>query len=250
MASTTTDSERSRAARWLTEIFVIALGILLAFGVDAAWSGLQEAEQQRLTLNALRLEFETNATSLRTVARQHDATARRAGDILALTGPNSSSPDGVAERLIGDIWSPWHVELASGAIQSLLSTNDLARVRDPQLRHALAGWPERAGSLTRLEDVLHSRVSDDLLPAIRQAVPQIDIELVNGFAGLPELRAEFDSLVAPSRFEGDFDSLLTDMQFENIVLQRMTVSMIARDFALELADEADRITDLLTAALR
>jgi len=246
--SATTSLGRGRLVRWLTEVFVIALGILLAFSVDATWNRLQESEQERLTLEALREEFQTNSTSLRITAAEHDRATRASSELLALTGPDASDTDDVA-RLIGEVWVPTHAELNSGAIQSLLSTDDLARVRDPLLRAALAGWPDRVAGLVRLEVQLHEELTGDLLPAIRDAVPQIDIELVNGFAGLPRLRAEFESLVEPSRFETDFRPLLRDMKFENTILQRMTVSMITRDVTNDLAAEADRILLLLEESL-
>ena len=53
------------------------------------------------------------------------------------------------------------------------------------------------------------------------------------------------SAVAPSRFKSDFAPLLQDLGFENSVLHRMTVSMIARDVTNQLADEAERILGLV-----
>jgi len=243
-----TRPETSRLARWLTEIFVIALGILLAFSVDATWSRVQEAEQERLTLEALVEEFRANVASLRETGAAHDVVARACSEILALTGPTASDANGIA-RLIGEVWIPWHAELNSGAIQSLLSTENLARIRDPRLRAALAGWPDRVASLERLEEGLHARLTVDLIPAIQSAVPQVDLELVNGFATSPRLREEFETLVEPSRFEMDFGPLLRSMRFENTIVDRMTVSMIARQETYDLADEAERILGLLEESL-
>jgi len=241
-------AEASRLARWLTEVFVIAFGILLAFSVDAIWNRVQEAEQERFTLEALAEEFRANAASLRETGGAHDGVARACSEILALTGPTASDASGIA-RLIGEVWIPWHAELNSGAIQSLLSTDDLARIRDPRLRAALAGWPDRVASLVRLQDELHTALTVDLLPAIQSAVPQVDLELVNGFATIPGLREEFETLVEPSRFETDFRPLLRSMRFENTILNRLTVSMITRKEAYDLADEAERILGLLGESL-
>jgi hypothetical protein len=137
-----------------------------------------------------------------------------------------------------------------GAIQSLLSTNQLARVRDPELRQALAAWPGKVAALVRLEDGLHAMQQTRLMPLIQRVVPQINIERTNGFTGVPELRDEFRSLVDLSRFGNDLIPLLRDLEFENVGMNRMTVSMIARDATMDLAEEGERILALVESGLR
>jgi len=239
---------RGLMARWAAEVFVIALGILLAFSVDATWNNRQESEQAQLTLEALKEEFEANVASLRRTASAHDGVARAGDQLLERTGPAASKTADVA-RLIGEVWAPQHVELASGAIQSLLSSNDLARVRDSQLRRALAGWPNKVAAVVRIEDALHTSSTTRLIPTIQRTVPQIHIELINGFVQNPKLREEFVAAVEPSRFDANLALLLRDLEFENAVLHRMTVSMIARDRTVELADEAARILSMVEDGL-
>ncbi|MDH3207796.1 MAG: hypothetical protein OEO79_14425 [Gemmatimonadota bacterium] len=230
-------------------MFVVALGILLAFVVDAAWAELQETEQERLTLEALREEFTANVTSLRGTAALHDAVVQASDQLLAHTGPAASDTTGVS-RLIGEVWVPTHSEVASGAIQSLLSTNDLARIRDAELRRALAAWPEMVAALVRIEDALHMIQRDRLMASMQRTVPLIEIELVNGFARYPELREAFTAAVEPSRFGNDLIPLIRDLQFENAVLHRMTVSMIASARTIDLAEEGERILGLVERGLR
>ena len=241
--------ERPPIRRWLTEIVVIALGILLAFGVDAAWTALQEAEQGQRSLEALRQEFESNIAELGRVEAAHQGVVEASQDLLRITGPAAPTSDEAA-TLIGHVWGPVQSTLASGASTALLATDDLARVRDPELRRALGAWPDEVEQLKGLEDYLFRVASDRLVPLIQARLPQIQIERVNGFGGAPELRTEFREAVGPSRFQGDVAALLQDLEFENVVLLRLTLSMIAREESAELATTAEQTLELIERSLR
>ena len=143
-----TGPEPRPLGRQVTEVFVIALGILLAFGVDAAWNEVQEGEEERLALEALRAEFQANKVELTQIAQRHQQVADAGRALLTLTGPDAAGTDEAAE-LIGEVWIPWQSRLATGATSSLVSTDALARVRDTELQRALAAWPEQPRDPTR-----------------------------------------------------------------------------------------------------
>lgn len=235
--------------RWIVEIFVIALGILLAFAVDAGWGALQDAEQERRTLEALREEFEGNIAELQRVEEAHRNVVESSRALLRMTGPTAVATE-EASTLIGEVWVPVVSTLASGASRALMATDDLSRVRDAELRRALGAWPDRVAGFKRLEDYLFRMTSDRLVPLIQTRLPQIQIELAGGFSGWPELRAEFRRTVEPSRFEGDVAALLRDLEFENVVLLRLTISMIARESTRDLAQAAGQTLQLINRSLR
>lgn len=234
--------------RWIVEIFVIALGILLAFAVDAGWGALQDAEQERRTLEALREEFEGNIAELRRVAEAHQTVVQSSRELLRMTGPAAVATD-QTPILIGEVWVPVVSVLASGASRAVMATDDLSRIRDVELRRALGAWPDRVEAFRGLEEYLFRMTSDRLVPLIQTRLPQIQIELANGFSGSPELRAQFRAAVEPSRFDGDVAALLRDLEFENMVLLRLTVSMIARERTRDLAQTAGQTLELIERSL-
>ena len=130
------------SSRELREVFVIALGILLAFGVDASWTEFREGVQLREHLAAVDAELAQNIEALQEVEREAEAVAEASAALLAMAGPNAVAelPDSIA-MLIGTIWFPVRASTSQGALEALRASGLLAEVSDPDLRQSLAAWP-------------------------------------------------------------------------------------------------------------
>jgi hypothetical protein len=67
--------------------------------------------------------------------------------------------------------------------------------------------------------------------------------LSTGFGGGPLLEEFRASAPAESDFTGDIGGLLSDLMFENVVVERTTLLMIARSRSYELADRLGGLAD-------
>ncbi|MGI9628843.1 MAG: hypothetical protein ACR2QM_18555 [Longimicrobiales bacterium] len=211
------------------EVIIVALGILCAFGIDAWWNEVQESETTRQSLVALSVEFEANVDALRSAQAAHLGIAEDGRALLHLTGPGAD-PATISQAigLIGALWAPARSRLGSGALSALIASGGLPRIDDPELRRMLASWPDEASSLLRVEEASFATVRDLMQPRIGTFVPQMEAERVAGFHNIPEQRDIFIAGVpSSSAFGVDYGGLLGDLQFENSVVQRITMSMVS-----------------------
>ncbi len=139
--------------RVFVEGVVIVGSILLAFGIDAWWDGVQEREEERELLVGLRLEFLENREILRESLALVDGGVAHLRRFLKLT------PDQAAQIPSDSAWAQVIVphrrvfssSLSLGFLDATVSSGKLALVRDGDLRAALA---RTSGLQADVEEVL------------------------------------------------------------------------------------------------
>ena len=116
----------------------------MAFGIEAWWDGLQEQQEVRESLAALRGEFERNRTLLEDALDSNELRLEGIAVAMALTPTEVSnlSRDS-AGVLFVHLSTHGSFNPSSGAIDAVLSTNVLDNVRDTDLRRQIAAWPGR-----------------------------------------------------------------------------------------------------------
>jgi len=228
------DALRSGATRaGVQEIVVIALGILLAFAVDASWASFKEQSETRSTLASVRAELEQNIVALQELEAAHLAVADAGREILHLTGPDAEVQDEQAlTHLITSFWVPARSTFSRGALQAMLASGRLPQVQSLDLREGLASWPNQLDA----NDLADADVADSWVnrgsPRLHVFVPEVN------------LSGRYSGWETPSRFEPDYVGLLRDLQFENLVAQRMGLSAIGARRAARLQEEGERILGL------
>ena len=230
------------------EIIVIALGILLAFGIEAAWTAFRESAEVRQQLSAVDAEIAQNLLSLQKLEDEHRRVAVAGAALVKMMGPDAQvdEPDSVA-RLIGIFWTPaGSVTSSQGALETFRSSGLLAEVSDPDIRDALATWADLLGSVRDFNISTDARLQEVISPLLHQYVSEGDLNRIAGFEhDFLHIREEYRALVPSSRFNSDYSGLLQDRPFENLVAQRVALSLIGADLAAETQTEASRILDLL-----
>lgn len=234
------------SSRELREVFVIALGILLAFGVDASWTEFREGVQLREHLAAVDAELAQNIEALQEVEREAEAVAEASAALLAMAGPNAVAelPDSIA-MLIGTIWFPVRASTSQGALEALRASGLLAEVSDPDLRQSLAAWPARLQGPQPLIDVADQRMQQVISPLLHQYVSEVDLNRSSGFATRTHLRGQYREMVAASTFESDYTGLLRDRRLESLLGQRVALTLLLADIAAEVQEGARQIRTLI-----
>ena len=220
------------------EIFVIALGILLAFGVDAWWTAFREDAQLREHLAAVDAEFAQNIEALQEVRQEAEAVAEASVALLGMAEP--VDPQSMAARFPG--WTPdtWH-----RALETLRSSGLLAEVSDPELRQLLAAWPARLEGVRASADIIARPLQQVISPLLHRYVSEVDLNRISGFGARTDLRAQFREMARPSAFPSDYTGLLRDRQMESLLGQRAAISLIIADMAGGVQEEAQHIRTLL-----
>ncbi|MDX1647188.1 MAG: hypothetical protein R3304_08590 [Longimicrobiales bacterium] len=215
------------------EIVVIALGILLAFAVDASWASFRERAETRATLGSVRAELEHNIVALQELEAAHLAVAEAGRQILQLTGPDAEVEDDEALiRLITSFWVPVRSSFSRGALQAMLASGRLSNVQSLELREGLASWPDELDASDRADaEVAESWTSRGSI-RLHVFVPEVN------------LSGRYADWESPSRFEADYVGLLRDLQFESLVAQRMALSAVGARRAARLRQAGERILSL------
>jgi hypothetical protein len=232
----------------IREIFVVSLSILIAFWIDASWDARQERVETERVLSSVVEELRLNASVLERGSGQFGARAQAGLGLLNLTGPEADSAAAVsALNLVPAFWQTPSAELSTIALSTALESGAMSAVSDLELRETLSSLPRAYSRLDGGRLAAAEVMREHLFPLLWMHVPQMDIEMEAGM-GNADLRAEFRAAVpARSRFSADVGGLLRDLAFENAVVERTSLLMIARSRSAILADELRRYAAALEA---
>jgi hypothetical protein len=231
---------------------VIVGSILLAFAIEASWQASRERAADRELLTSIQTELVSNVDELRGAAERHNQTAAAGQTLLSLTGPGADPGRIVsAAAPIAQMMVPARSQLRHGALSAVVSSGQLARIVDPELRGALSAWIETVSELEGVEELTRSAWFSGAFPTVLQYVPQLELERASGFLNRPDLRSRFlEAVPSQSQFNANYAGLLADMSFENDVVQSVTLSIIAAD-AIEktVIPDAEAILGLIASDL-
>jgi hypothetical protein len=144
MGFLTTDSLRSSSTgtravwRSITELTLIVVGVLLAFGLEAWWSGQSEARAMNESLLAITVEFETADSVIGWLEDRHRRNIEQFTALSRLlgTGRFDSSADSVL-RLSGPLWYQQNFAPTMPAYAEFLAGGGLTNLDQENLVDAL-----------------------------------------------------------------------------------------------------------------
>lgn len=233
---------RTRWRAEIREVGVIALGILIAFAVDASWDAFREESQLNNHLDAVDAEIEQNIRALRELESESRSMFQAGAALVALSGPNAvADVQDSIRQLVTTLWRPPRSDFSQGALEALRSSGLLAEVRDPELRGLLATWPDRLRYPLFPLDLAQRRFETFFTPLLHSYVSEVDLTRADPFA----VHDRFREVVQPSQFPADYTGLLRNRQVESLIGQRASLGLIAAGLSLEVQDDAFRIRQLL-----
>lgn len=107
----------------------------------------------------------------------------------------------------------WTFNPSDGVLQDLLNSGRLHLIRNDRLRSKLAAWPGRVADLAEDEAANKMILDEQLLPFLMRTAP---LKMLGHYA-------EATGEEAVSRFPWDPGRLLTSMEFESHLVNRLTV---------------------------
>lgn len=142
------DSLRLPWKRLFAEGAVIVVSILLAFAIDAWWDFSQERAREASYLSQLERELQSTIDNNAHVAARADSSDRAARKLVRVYyEERSPDPDSVSNWLLATGY--WDVQPRLGTVRALVTSGDLALIRDDSLRAML---PDYLASMTAFEE--------------------------------------------------------------------------------------------------
>jgi len=202
--------------RLAIEALVIVISILLAFAIDAWWDGRQELREEQIILEQLYEEFIQNQESLRFSEDTHRQQRDSIADMLRIIAQQGDPPGsydlpevffsyGRSGGLGYHTWEP-----SRGVIDSLIASGRIGLIRDNVLRVELSACIEEIAQL-RIDEETDGETRLKVREIIYRFVPMINLAD----------NQQLESISNLSPFEADYKGLLSSLELENLLLERI-----------------------------
>ena len=208
------------------EAAAIVGSILLAFAIDAWWERAQESKREFAHLRLLHREFSSNIELLHETVSKNKRTQDAANRILAVIAEQREKP--AADELVTDTWIAFAVdrfEPLTTAYENLISTGDIALIRDEQLKFDIASFMT-ASELYRRQESTLEQWQGPIQQFIGKEMAPLDwvIEDYRAATGLPDAGESTD-----------WNKVLNSREFEGILVNRV----------IAVQDNMDRLNNVI-----
>ncbi|MCB9232817.1 MAG: hypothetical protein H6581_14190 [Bacteroidia bacterium] len=223
--------------RWAAgELFLVVAGILIAFSIDAWWDDVKEKKDGRKVMQGILDEFLHNQEQLSLKIAQHGVVIRAAQRLLQFTGPDfqGQAPDSVYP-LLNEVIQSHTFNPEMGELNALLNSGNLKLIEDNDLGVRLAAWPGKLEDAQEEEDRGVEQVWNTIIPYFNTKIPMLNLlPYTDGFSG-----------AASSRHRVDFVPLFRDPYFENLLENRIVISLRIIQDQTPLLESVEEIIQLL-----
>lgn len=203
--------------RAIREIVIVVVGILIAFGLDAAWERRNKAAEERAHLRALASDFDENVRRLRAHVRTEDRISTSSQALLAIAQRNGPLPTDSVTHLMGMVFNSSRYEPVMGAYEALVNSAGLTLIEDDTLRAALANFSARVNGRYA------ERWSDELY-----------LSFIKEFTGRMRFIEDPETGARPA---DKYDPLLRDPKFQDyLALRYLGERDVARRYRALLAE--------------
>jgi hypothetical protein len=217
------------------ESALIVFSILLAFSIDAWWSGRGTATLERQWLVELESEFASNLVRLEARNEQIETSLERF-ELFVRSSPSvlARFPQDSVSRWLYDFTAPRTFDASRGAASTLSDPAGITAVRDPTLRRLVVDWLRRLDDLNEEAASMWSAGTDLArilsLPAVQGELPDGERHLINNVAA-----SLGPAGLANSRTDDRFMSALSiKMYYQNMYLAELRSAQAVGDTILSL----------------
>ena len=154
----------------IRDLVIVVVGILGALWLESWWQGLEDRDTEQVILAGLRDEFARNRDDLAQGLGPLEAGIERLVAIHELIGGSVDTDRLAAFR---ELWNAPHglsfFDPRQGQLSSVISSGQLALIRNQELRAQIADWPALAEDLD-LERQLFLNLFGSTPPEARQVI--------------------------------------------------------------------------------
>ncbi len=210
----------NRSVPWpriLAEGGAIVVSILLAFAIDAWWQERSDRDREQTAIRRLIVEYEANFDRLEADKKTHEAVLAATDQLLDMVGPDPAEVEdqkAISRILIACLTNPV-TEPRLGTTNSLIASGEIRLLRDEDIQSNLTEWPMLAEELIEWQQIE------------RMHGEELILSLTYDFVAWPDMDVAFGNDGNRSRFESDFEGLLSSIRFEGLLNNRRWNTRVA-----------------------
>lgn len=180
--------------RALGEIGIVAIGILIAFALDAWWDDRSLSRQEQVHLRALASDFQQNVDSLKKLIAIEQQISSSSHQLLLRAQNSEAGSSEPLTPLMRNVFNSARYEPVMGAYEALVNSAGLTLITDDPLRASLAQFAARVNAQ------YSERWSNELYFAFAR---EFGGQIVLGFQSKTDAEREraFQELVQNPRFQ-------------------------------------------------
>jgi len=238
--------------RLLAEGIIIVVSILLAFAIDAWWDAAQDRSREMSYLSQLATDLERTLENIErfgSIADNRDsANARLVSSYYQADAPSADSLAGWLNRAIGYRV----VQPRLGTVEALVSTGDLALIRDDSLRAAIPAYL----NIMQAFEGFEADGERMFVEAVNQLVGSIDpyriqLELIT-VAQRDSMAAQPFSPLPSGRLRTlpalDLLETVRSPEVHHLLVQMVRAKELMRIYRGEMKSNAERMLELVRSA--
>lgn len=215
------------------EAFFLLIGVLLALLAQAWWEHRVESNTVQEYADNLLVEVHANIHDLEEQVRRHNDKVTSGAELLRLLqiddlGSSEERVRAVLTKMIFiDDFRP-----ATSALDNLLGAGGLGLLDNTDLQLAISQYGQSLHNHNTLQDELLELFFGTFIPFLSERISLLDVPFVN-----EQLREQLPD----SDFHFDPSILANSMQFENLVIRRVSAEYDAARFAENLIESANAL---------
>lgn len=220
------------------EAFLLLIGVMLALGGQAWWEDLVERKTASEYGDNLLIELQQNQDGVKRIIAKHGEYIDAGASLLRDLQETYSADKFVSIReLVSKLGYFSDFRPATSALDNLLGAGGLGLIESKELQLAISKYAQNIEAHNALQAELVEFNLLSFIPFLSDRIPLLEI---NFFAA-----AEVPDMPSKSRFELVPISLTESLQFENLVVRRVTAEMDAKRYAQRLLVSIDELAPLL-----
>lgn len=222
------------------EIILVVIGILIALQINNWNQDRNNSNEEKTILTALKIEISENQTILEKDLKRHNNVLRL---IKELSDNISPKPKKINAKRLDSLmfslgWLPGYTP-KEGVINSILASGKISLIRNNDLNSKLAGWSSLLNSYNTTLNWSEKDVFELVLPYIKDKYPLK--RTLKYFGSETKIK---------SKFKFSQEALLSNLEFESIVAERVIDANDVVDAANKLYDFQAEILELIESELK
>ena len=224
----------------VSEIILVVIGILIALQINNWNENRNNLNEEKTILKTLKTEISENQIILKGDLNRHLNLSRL---LMELSDYISPEPQLIRDSRLDSLmfslgWLPSYTP-KDGALNSILTSGKISLIKNNELNSKLASWNSLMNQYNMALNWSEKDVFDMVLPYIQKKYP------------LKRALKFFNSdTKIKSKFKFSQEALLSDMEFETIVAERIIDASDSYDAAKDLYEFQSEILKLIKNELK